>query len=580
MEKYSQIANHLRNGKLVLSGDGDQLNLKVSSIVDGAGGRGDKPNIPLTMAYRNSINGLHDIGGGGSSEGGPATSNQTNHNVINDLIPYPSSAISTIIEKVNGTDSVYFESGRIVNHNHNPTTRSPGQPQSPLEGTKRRSKLESNRLKKAEAISFENTINHDQSSPATSTPTSQVQTVSQQSSDEKVVVCNNSNSSNNKNSPKSTTRASFDSDDIVRIVKLLQEKRENSTQTEERQQPVQQCNQYVQVSFAEEEGDASDGRETESAATDNHLSRRPSTVAELTRSNQTLRGTVDQLSYIVEQMSKERSATTLQMHSLSKTVTAREAKIAELVAEREKVLADNDELRFAMRNIESLLADYQSSLAARAEEAAATRKDLAAAIVERTDLLSTLEQTRAELRTKDDLLAELYRVNALNQQEMASARAYCAGLAEQLTRSSAEAAATLLATKTDLERRLEEVRSEEAAKGDHRLLQERQSSRQRLQSVQANCADLRTNLHALRASTVEELQSAMAEWTARKDDIVRRMEVASLLSSCSRAYSVSNERFGSPKPLSRLHTSIEDIKNELQNIQESLTLPVPSADHR
>ena len=270
-------------------------------------------------------------------------------------------------------------------------------------------------------------------------------------------------------------------------------------------------------------------------------------MAELTRSNQTLRGTVDQLSYIVEQMSKERSATTLQMHSLSKTVTAREAKIAELVAEREKVLADNDELRFAMRNIESLLADYQSSLAARAEEAAATRKDLAAAIVERTDLLSTLEQTRAELRTKDDLLAELYRVNALNQQEMASARAYCAGLAEQLTRSSAEAAATLLATKTDLERRLEEVRSEEAAKGDHRLLQERQSSRQRLQSVQANCADLRTNLHALRASTVEELQSAMAEWTARKDDIVRRMEVASLLSSCSRSHSVSNERLGSPK---------------------------------
>ena len=534
----------------MLSGDGDQLNLKVSSIVDGAGGRGDKPNIPLTMAYRNSINGLHDIGGGGSSEGGPATSNQTNHNVINDLIPYPSSAISTIIEKVNGTDSVYLESGRIVNHN--PTTRSPGQPQSPLEGTKRRSKPESNRLKKAEAISLENTINHDQSSPATSTPTSQVQTVSQQSSDEKVVVCNNSsnNNNNNNNSPKSTTRASFDSDDIVRIVKLLQEKRENSTQTEERQQPVQQCNQYVQVSLQaeeEEEGDASDGRETESAATDNHLSRRPSTVAELTRSNQTLRGTVDQLSYIVEQMSKERSATTLQMHSLSKSVTAREAKIAELVAEREKVLADNDELRFAMRNIESLLADYQSSLAARAEEAAATRKDLAAAIVERTDLLSTLEQTRAELRTKDDLLAELYRVNALNQQEMTSARAYCAGLAEQLTRSSAEAAATLLATKTDLERRLEEVRSEEAAKGDHRLLQERQSSRQRLQSVQANCADLRTNLHALRASTVEELQSAMAEWTARKDDIVRRMEVASLLSSCSRAHSVSNERLGSPK---------------------------------
>lgn len=533
----------------MLSGDGDQLNLKVSSIVDGAGGRGDKPNIPLTMAYRNSINGLHGGGGSGSGgEGGQATSNQTNHNVINDLIPYPSSAISTIIEKVNGTDSVYLESGRIVNHNHNPTTRSPGQPQSPLEGTKRRSKLESNRLKKAEAISLENTINHDQSSPATSTPTSQVQTVSQQSSNEKVVVCNNSNSSNNKNSPKSTTRASFDSDDIVRIVKLLQEKRENSTQTEERQQPVQQCNQYVQVSFAEEEGDASDGRETESAATDNHLiNRRPSTVVELTRSNQTLRGTVDQLSYIVEQMSKERSSTTLQMHSLSKTVTAREAKIAELVAEREKVLADNDELRFAMRNIESLLADYQSSLAARAEEAAATRKDLAAAIVERTDLLSTLEQTRAELRTKDDLLAELYRVNALNQQEMASARAYCAGLAEQLTRSSAEAAATLLATKTDLERRLEEVRSEEAAKGDHRLLQERQSSRQRLQSVQANCADLRTDLHALRASTVEELQSAMAEWTARKDDIVRRMEVASLLSSCSRAHSVSNERLGSPK---------------------------------
>ncbi|KAH9394963.1 hypothetical protein TYRP_005027 [Tyrophagus putrescentiae] len=552
MEKYSQIANHLRNGKLVLSGDGDQLNLKVSSIVDGAGGRGDKPNIPLTMAYRNSINGLHDIGGGGSSEGGPATSNQTNHNVINDLIPYPSSAISTIIEKVNGTDSVYFESGRIVNHN--PTTRSPGQPQSPLEGTKRRSKLESNRLKKAEAIS----------SKIRSTTINLVLPLRPLLV--KYKLYHNSRVMRN--------------DDIVRIVKLLQEKRENSTQTEERQQPVQQCNQYVQVSFAEEEGDASDGRETESAATDNHLSRRPSTVAELTRSNQTLRGTVDQLSYIVEQMSKERSATTLQMHSLSKTVTAREAKIAELVAEREKVLADNDELRFAMRNIESLLADYQSSLAARAEEAAATRKDLAAAIVERTDLLSTLEQTRAELRTKDDLLAELYRVNALNQQEMASARAYCAGLAEQLTRSSAEAAATLLATKTDLERRLEEVRSEEAAKGDHRLLQERQSSRQRLQSVQANCADLRTNLHALRASTVEELQSAMAEWTARKDDIVRRMEVASLLSSCSRAHSVSNERLGSPKPLSRLHTSIEDIKNELQNIQESLTLPVPSADHR
>lgn len=494
MEKYSLITNHLRDGKLVLAGD-DQLNLKVSSIVDS----GSKTNIPRSSVAHNSINGFLSKQSGGFSH-------LANHNVINDLIPYPSSAISTIIEKVNGTEPMYFENNNRIVQN---ATRSPGK--SLMENLKRRAKLESPQRSR-NAI-----LKNDQSSPKTSVITSpQQQTVP---SDDKV---------------DHTSSVSFDSDDIVRIVKQLQEKKESSTQTDQNQctraPAVQQCNQYVQVSWGEEG--------SEFGASNNSI-KLPTTVTDLNRSNQTLRGTIDQLSYIVEQMSKERSATTLQMHSLSKTLNAREAKIAELVAEREKHIADNDELRFAMKNIEALMTDYQTSLLGRNAEVEKLRAEVVAGTAERNHLLSQLEQNKVELKGKEDLVAELYRVNAVNAEEMTAARTYCAGLGEQLTRCNQEVA-NLFATKSALEKRVEIAEAVTAR------LQEQQSqcTATVLQTVHAKCTELRSSLQALRASSISDCQSAMQEWTSRKDDILRQMEVASLLSS---ANSMSNERLNSPK---------------------------------
>lgn len=460
MEKYSQITNHLRNGTQL------DANFKVSSIVDSKG----SPNKVNHAAPGNShVYSSHGQGGSRST---------AKHSIISDLIPYPSSAISTTIEKANvSTTTNNFES---IPNNH---TMAPS--------VVRQSSLEtSKRMSLTEKLQNANQQEQPGSSPSHSVNSiTDASSQSHQVCDEKTV--------------------SFDSNDIIRIVKLLQEKKENSTQTE----CNETCNQYVQVSSTESGADMAT---TGTGSTNSSI--------DLNRSNQTLKSQLDQLSYIIEEMSKERSSTNLQLHSLQKTIKVRELKIEELHIEKEKCLADNDELRFAMKNMETLIGDYQKSLQTKCAESDALRQELSASTSQQSGLLSQLEQTQGQLRTKEELVAEMYRVSALHQEEIVALKGHCQTMAQHMAQSNAEMQ-HLQAYRLRLEQQLASSLQAAGAQGPEvapAAIIKKPLGASAL-TLHLKCTEMRQSLRALKEAFLVEYQQNIAVWNERKADILRKL---------------------------------------------------------
>lgn len=328
MEKLNEITNQLRRSS-------DEANypnnIKVTPIVSD---EKQSKNVSDKTKLNSVLNGDYNS----SSE--TSTPNHSRYGCsINDLIPYPSSSISTIIEKGNGTTINWLQ------YNANNFSK----------------------MKKKKKKSIDQT-------------SSQVDSVSETASQ----------------ISRSDVQTHFNDDDITRIVKYLKEKKDESTQTIKHT-----SNQYVQANISSDGGNDTG-------------------MFELQRSNQTLRAQLEQLSFVVEEMSKERSNTNLQMHYLQKQANVKELKIEEINARNEQLLADNDELRYGMKNLENLVDDYQKQLTTVKQENANLQQQLTQSSSERNNLSLQLEELKHKVFYKDTVIFELDASNVNNKQEISN----------------------------------------------------------------------------------------------------------------------------------------------------------------
>lgn len=213
---------------------------------------------------------------------GPLTS------IYHELIPYPTSLISTIIENAD-------------EHNMNRSTINKARKER-LISTKKRKQLFNQ--------TSQSSLETDRESIASQQDNNNIINDSQ--------IC-------------------FDKFDISQIVKRLQEKIDSSTQTNVNEK----CNQFTQVNFS------NGGDETTAVR------------AEQQRTNQSLRNQIQQLNYIIEEMSKERSNHNIYVHGLQKQLNDKEIKIKKYDDDNKKLLADKEELIMAVKNSEIKLSNFQ-----------------------------------------------------------------------------------------------------------------------------------------------------------------------------------------------------------------------------
>nr|XP_027194540.1 putative leucine-rich repeat-containing protein DDB_G0290503 isoform X1 [Dermatophagoides pteronyssinus] len=282
----------------------DAENLKVTSIVDknnhGSSNHSiHRKNYPLRI---DTIN---------------RTKLDTSYDsIMNELIPYPFSCISTIIEKVN-------KDGTTINPNNVELT------------TKKRYRKKRNSLHKQPSQSTISQSSHD--------------TVDGESIASISSFCHNNLASHEiENSQNSSfnNNQSFDQLDISNIVKRLCEKSDQSTQTNPVISMVEKCNQYVQANIPLNSGDT--------------------IRIEQQQSNQALRNQINQLTYIIEEMSKERSNRDLHMHQLQKQLIMMEKRIKEFENEKQQQLNnEQSELRktpVVTKTDETIMVAYQQEI--------------------------------------------------------------------------------------------------------------------------------------------------------------------------------------------------------------------------
>lgn len=300
------------------------------------------------------------IGGHKSSpaSNGIANNNNNCHNDsagmfnLSQLIPYPASCISTSIERPNGSiaDDIDAASSLLP----------------PIVvGRRKRSKIGGKDSKSPS------------SSPKTTTTTSM-----------------NSHQSFSS-SPQSNIPAITPPDvDLDRIVRLLTDKKEADTQTPgyiDYKPLVEQVNQFVQVNIINEE---------ESSAIDPNM-------FELRRSNQSLKGQLEQLGYVVEEMSKERSTIQLHLHTTQKTIAVKELKIKELEAECNKIAAHNDTAKYSIGNLECQLVKYREQIQEQVEQYDLLRQELEQMKMERNQLIDQNNKLKSDNVQKDMIIARL-----------------------------------------------------------------------------------------------------------------------------------------------------------------------------
>ncbi|KAJ6220441.1 hypothetical protein RDWZM_006253 [Blomia tropicalis] len=348
MDKTNDYKNNLKNG-----------HFKVSQIVDSS-----TYSSKFNNCNADRFNNEHQ-----------ATISNRKQSIITDLIPYPSSSISTTIERALDI-----------------------------------SDLNQAQLNGSEIISLKSIVNVDKLKEHGQNPSPKCEKLKLSST---MLPISSSSQNQQQSIPK--MKIPFDNEQIVRVVKFLKERKECATQTAQREY----CNQYVQANVA-----------LESNIKEQKI--------DLNRSNQTLRNQLDQLSYVIEQMSKERSSTHLQLHSLQKLITVKELKIEETKAENEKYLADNDELRFTIKNIEKLINDYQRNLTIKSTENDELRVELNQMSTDKNNLSSQLEQMQKELLTKNNLIQELNKINEANQVELISLRNNLQTFGRQISKANIE----------------------------------------------------------------------------------------------------------------------------------------------
>lgn len=361
MEKFKEINNHFQNS--FSSNLNESSTIKITPIVtdEKPGDKDAKINhLPNKAIKMNLLNGDYD------SCGDKSFYNHSRYNsAMSDLIPYPSSSISTIIEKGDNVNWNNYNSNKPVVFKNNKTKKKPP--------------VDSN-------------IEYPSSSQINSDSVSE--TASQVS--------------------KCEVDSHFHNTDITRIVKFLKEKKEKCTQTES----SLKANQYVQVNISSNPDDPS--------------------IFELQRSNQALRSQIEQLSFVVEEMSKERSSSNLQMHYLQKQTNVKELKIEEINAEKEKLLADNDELRFAIKNFENYIMDYKKELSACKLDNENTKQYLNDLIQERNCMILQLEELKQKLFYKDTILIELDSANVCNKQDISNLNHQIVSLNSELNNAKQE----------------------------------------------------------------------------------------------------------------------------------------------
>ncbi|XP_054164813.1 golgin subfamily A member 3-like [Oppia nitens] len=128
---------------------------------------------------------------------------------------------------------------------------------------------------------------------------------------------------------------------------------------------------------------------------------------ELKRENSKMKGQIEQLDHIMEEMAKERSELMLKLHSLNKEIKLKSEKIDELNTQRETLVVECEELKSGINKWESIVSEYQEVVDAKTLEIKNLSDDIVRLSEDNTNVKISCEHLKIDLESKENIIKQL-----------------------------------------------------------------------------------------------------------------------------------------------------------------------------
>lgn len=430
---------------------------------------------------------------------------------IHELVPYPPDIISTTVERSTVPNWGYQSGKAIVSHQNNQNIR-----------FNNKTKTKVKRMSSQESVE---TINSQDCNEF----------------DKQSVISVHSYCSGIE-SPVSSVMTGIDCYQIPKESKCM------STQCSK----VVMINEYVQVSITDDTTDP---------------------LFELKRSNANMKGQLEQLDYIVEEMVKERSNLQMKIHSFEKELKVKNERIEELNVQREKHLADCEELKSGIAKWELIVGEYQEVVEAKTLEIQALNEDIKQMSSQNENVKINCEHLKIDFESKENSIKELNRKVSQITGELDSLILNKVSLEEEIKRMKGEVEAiTAKKDWSELELNKLQIRLNET---QQKLLSEQEiaiNSRNDCEKAQAMNAVLKQQLIEVKHKAVKEKELLMRHLEGIGADLVLKEAEHQLMSPKKEEtvlFDMSDKLSSSfQQQISNKSLQIDSLEKELKHISE------------
>ncbi|RWS09558.1 golgin subfamily A member 3-like protein [Dinothrombium tinctorium] len=287
-------------------------------------------------------------------------------------------------------------------------------------------------------------------------------------------------------------------------------------------------------------------------------------VFELKRENANLKGRLESVNYVVEEMSKERSNIQAKIHSLEKEIRTKNNEYNELVNAKQRLLVENEDLKAGLSKWETIVADYQEVIESKITEVNGLKEDLNVVESENERLKIVSEQFKADIEAKENDLKYLRNQLSDKNLELENMSKKVIRLQDDIKYLNNEIDAKCeqrdqyLNEMSKLQSRLTEVQQKMISEQTDAL-----NMKAILEKVQSENYSLKQEVIRVKQKAYEEKQALIKNLEGIEADLLERGAVTQILSA------INSDNFSTPTNLtvSPVESEINVLKKQIEELK-------------